>query len=253
MPDTFTKRRRSAAAGSIPDVLQLFVREVRFYREVAPSLNLRVPACSRAEIAPDGSTWLELEDLSSWRSGADPTAAAAVLRQLHDQWEGVAGLRWDWLPRADVAHLVDAVLARSWLAGRMRRDISPGLRRFGDRLVGQIATVERRANSAGPITLTHGDASFGNLRTSPDGEVALLDWEDVGLGPGVADLAWQLVSSVEPTSWDAAIAAYGSHEGLAACLPAAAVQGLLCLLDESEDTAAAAGWVTRLAEVGRRA
>ena len=42
---TFTKRREAARPGSIPDVLQMFSREVRFYRELASEVTVRVPAC----------------------------------------------------------------------------------------------------------------------------------------------------------------------------------------------------------------
>ena len=35
----------------------------------------------------------------------------------------------------------------------------------------------------------HGDASLANMRTGPDGEIALVDWEDVSAGPGVVDVA----------------------------------------------------------------
>jgi hypothetical protein len=58
-PTTFTKRRAAATPGSIPDVLQMFPREVRFYREVAPDVGVRTPACYHAE-EHDGATHLEL-------------------------------------------------------------------------------------------------------------------------------------------------------------------------------------------------
>jgi hypothetical protein len=38
---TFVKRRDVAAPGSIPDVLDMFRSEVRFYREVAPVIGVR--------------------------------------------------------------------------------------------------------------------------------------------------------------------------------------------------------------------
>lgn len=226
--------------------------KLRLVREIAPSVNIRVPACRRAEIAADGSTRLELEDLSSWRLGADPGDVARTLRRLHDRWDAEAARRWAWLPRVDVSHLVDGLFTRSWTVGRSRRDISSKVRDLGDRLVGRVVEVEHRASLAGPHTLTHGDASSLNLRTSPDREVALLDREDVGLGPGVTDLAWHLVSSVDPVSWDDALSSYGRHHGLTECLPAAAVQAFLSLLDEPEGSASAADWTARIEEAVRR-
>src|ERR1700749_2421878 len=70
----FVKRREPAPPGSIPDVLAMFVNEVRFYREVVPVVGVRVPACLTAQ-EDHGSTLLELENLSDWSEGADPAQA----------------------------------------------------------------------------------------------------------------------------------------------------------------------------------
>jgi len=246
----FVKEREPARPGTIPDVLQMFTREVRFYREVAPYVGVRVPACHLAE-EHDGATRLELEDLSAWRRGADPVAAAEVLRDLHARWEGRATERWPWLPRPDVSDLVGALYDETWRAARSRPELTDVVRDLGDSLVGRVAEVERRADASGPVTFTHGDASGLNLRTSPEGEVALLDWEDYGAGPGIVDLAWHLLSSVAPAEWDRALAAYGDTTGLADALPAVAVQGLLSFaFEEGHDDARE--WVVCLEEAARR-
>jgi hypothetical protein len=249
-PTTFTKRREPAAPGSIPAVLQMFSREVRFYREVAPDLGVRVPACHLAEEC-DGATHLELEDLSGWRPGADPEAAARLLGDLHRRFEGRALERWPWLPRPDVAHLVEPLYDRAWAAARERPEVTDGVRDLGDSLVGRVAELEQRAEASAPVTFTHGDASAQNMRTSPDGEVVLLDWEDYGAGPGVADLAWHLLSSVPPRDWDRTLAAYGDTSGLAGALPAVAVQGFLSFAFE-EGSEGRREWVESLAEAARR-
>ena len=247
---TFTKRRDAAEPGSIPDVLQMFTRELRFYREVAPYVGVRTPACHLAE-EHDGATHLELEDLSSWRPGADPDAAARTLRDLHARWEGRAVERWHWLPRPDVSDLVGAMYDEAWASARDRPELTDTVRDLGDSLVGRTAEVERRADASGPVTFTHGDASALNMRTSPGGEVALLDWEDYGAGPGIVDLAWHLVSSVDPSEWDIALTAYGDTSGLADALPSVAIQGLLSFaLEEGHDDARE--WVESLEATARR-
>src|SRR3954452_5544128 len=176
---TFTKRRDAATPGSIPDVLEMFTREVRFYREVAPYVGVRVPACHVAE-ENDGATHLVLENLSYWRPGADPAAAAALLRDLHTRWEGRAVERWPWLPRPDVSELGGALYDETWVDARTRLDLTDVVRDLGGSLVGRVAEFERLADASGPVTFTHGDASALNMRTSLTGEVALLDWEDYG-------------------------------------------------------------------------
>jgi Phosphotransferase enzyme family len=247
---TFTKRRRPAPPGSIPDVLQMSVREVRFYREVAPYVGVRTPAVHLAE-ERQGATHLELEDLSSWRAGAEPVLGAGTLRELHERWEGRAVERWPWLPRPDVSDLVGALYDHTWRSARERPELTESVRDLGDSLVGRVPELERRAAGSGPVTFVHGDASSLNMRTSAAGEVVLLDWEDYGAGPGIADLAWHLVSSVRPADWDAALTAYGDTSGLAAALPSVAVQGLLSFAGEA-GADEAGGWVCRLQEAARR-
>ncbi|WP_130443024.1 phosphotransferase family protein [Kribbella rubisoli] len=239
---THIKRRQPAAPGSIPDVLQMFESEVRFYREIAPVVGVRVPECYQAESGPDG-TLLVLEDLSDWVAGAEPAAAARVLRELHDRWAGRAD--WGWLrPVGAGEQLVADLYDRSWPALAGRSDLSASVRSFGERLVGRVVEAERAVGQAGVLTLAHGDASAQNMRTGPDGVVALLDWEDVSAAPGVLDLAWFLVSSVEPERWPEALSAYGTSEGLGAVMPSVMVQGFLSASDLPDGEAV--GWNGRL-------
>jgi thiamine kinase-like enzyme len=240
------KRRSRPAPGSIPDVLDIFRCEVRFYQEIAPVIGVRVPTCYRAEATDDG-TLLELEDLSSWQPGADPASAAGVLARLHERWPSEALSRWPWLRRPGAAvDLVAALYNRTWPLIAGRTELGSQVRDLGERLVGRVAAAESAASAAGPLALTHGDASARNMRTGPAAEIALLDWEDVGIAPGPTDLAWLLVSSVEPDRWDEAIAAYGRAGQLAEVLPAIAVQGLLSMSDTAAGSADSEAWVARL-------
>ena len=120
------------------------------------------------------------------------------------------------------------------------------MRDLAGRLVGRVTDSEHAIGRAGPLTLTHGDASLANMRTSPDAVIALLDWEDVSAAPGIADLGWLLVSSVAPARWDEVIAAYGTADGLREVLPSAAVQGLFSLSDSPDGSAASSEWLARL-------
>lgn len=255
------KRRDPARPGSIPDVLAMFVCEVRFYREIAPLVGVRVPACYRAE-EDGGATLLELEDLAAWSPGAAPVAAAQTLATLHRRFGGAVTERWPWLRRPGAAvDLVGELYDDRWPDVAGRADATPRARALGDRLVGRVADAERSAAGAGPLTLVHGDPSLRNMRTAPDGSdeagtVALLDWEDVGAGPGVGDLAWLLVSSLDPARWDETVAAYaaggGLVEGLPAALPAAAVQGILSWSFTEPGSTESAGWAARVDEAARR-
>lgn len=243
--ETFVKRRPVPAPGSIPAALDMFRNEVRFYREIAPIVGVRVPKCVEAEDRPDG-TLLALEDLSAWSPGADPTQTAGVLRRMHDRWVGDASAI-GWLRRIGAgADLVTDLFERTAPALTRRDDLSGGLRALVGRLRGTVVDVEAATAGAGPLTLVHGDASTANMRTAPDGTIALLDWEDVSRAPGACDLAWLLVSSVDPGSWEDVVSAYGSDAGLRIALPAAAVQGFLTLAGEPDGSATATGWISRL-------
>jgi hypothetical protein len=192
------KRRSWPEPGSIPDVLDMFRCELRFYREIAPVVGVRVPACYQAEETAEG-TLLVLEDLSAWQPGADPAVSARVLAGMHRRWEGQAHRRWPWLRAAGAAiDLVERLFGQTWPQLAVREDLTPSVRALGMRLVGHVTATEAAAARSGATTLAHGDASTRNMRTSSDGELALLDWEDVSAGPGVCDLAWMLVSSVDP-------------------------------------------------------
>lgn len=224
----------------------MFRAEVRFYREVAPEVGVRVPACYAAEVTDDG-TRLELENLSHWRLGAAPAAAAGMLSDMHRRWQGLAHRRWPWLRSvAAAADLVGNLFDRTWPDVAGRRDLTGGVRALGARLAGDVVSAAGAVAGAGPLTLTHGDVALRNWRTAPDGEIALLDWEDVSAAPGVADLAWLLVSSVNPSEWGGVTDAYGTVDGLVDVLPAVGVQGLLCVASTPEGSPEAEGWISRL-------
>jgi aminoglycoside/choline kinase family phosphotransferase len=250
--DRFVKRRSWPVPGSIPDVLDSFRKELRFYQAIAPVGGVRVPACYQAEESDEG-TLLVLEDLAAWQPGADPAAAARLLAGMHGRWEGRAGQRWPWLDSSGLADdLVADLFDETWSVLAARADLKPAVRAAGESLLGRVREADRAVTGAGPATMIHGDASMLNMRTSPDAEIALLDWEDVTLGPGVYDLAWMLVSSVEPGRWDEAITAYGQAGGLSSVLPSAVVQGLFSLSDTGAFSPEAAAWQARVEEAWRR-
>jgi aminoglycoside phosphotransferase (APT) family kinase protein len=141
---------------------------------------------------------------------------------------------------------VEALFAQVWSELASRADLTSAVRKLGESLLERVAESERAISAAGPLTLVHGDASLVNMRTGSGGQVALLDWEDVSAAPGVLDLAWLLVSSVEPAQWDEVIAAYGQATRLTLVLPAAAVQGLLSMSGAEPGSADASAWAARL-------
>jgi Phosphotransferase enzyme family len=188
------------------------------------------------------------------RLGADPAAAAALLGGMHRRWVGQAPARWPWLrPIGAAIGLVERLYGEIWPGLARRGDLPAALASFGDSLVGQATGAEYAIAAAGPLTLVHGDAQARKMRTGPDGEVALLDWEDVSAAPGLLDLAWLLTSSTEPARWGEVIAAYGGPaSGLSHTLPAVMVQGRLTMSEVPPGSAEALARIGRLGQARRR-
>lgn len=243
---TYVKRRGLAEPGSIAEALDMFRSEVRFYQEIAAVAGVRVPACYDTNVSADG-TVLVLEDLSAWQAGADPVAAARVLAALHRRWHGLAAARWPWLRRVGAgSDLVEELYRRVWPELAERGDVPPKVADLGWRLIGRVRAAGQAVGRAGPVTLLHGDASLANMRTGPGGEVVLLDWEDVSAGPGVLDVVWLLVSSVNPDLWGDVLVGYGDTPGVEHVLPAIGVQALLSLSHTPTGSAEAKAWCVRI-------
>lgn len=193
-----------------------YEREVRFYRELAGGLPIRIPRCLMAELDDDtGAFVLVMGDLAPAEAGDQLTgcspdeaaAAAAELAGLHAAHWGDTGLARHaaWLgPRL--------VGAGESVAGAYKVLLGGFLERYGDRLdattvavaEGFATVVDQWAQpTGGPDTLTHNDYRLDNLMFGHDPDTgaataAVVDWQTVGTGPGVADLSYLLGSGLLP-------------------------------------------------------
>lgn len=219
--------KRAVASGS-------YRTEVAFYREVAPTVDVRVPRCFASWMTDDGTDFvLLLEDLAPRRQGdqvlgcgVDEAVAAAV------NLAGLHGPRWrdPTLAGAGGLNVVDeesASLLAAVLAPMTERFVD----RFGDRLRPEDREVlERvpavagawlvgRSERFGPV---HGDYRLDNLMFHPDGvDVAAVDWQTVSLGLPARDLAFLcatgLDAEVRRAGEDEVVTAY--HRALMAYEP----------------------------------
>ena len=151
----------------------------------------------------------------------------------------------DWVEAGALG--IGGLYDRVWSGMQGRSDLTPVARDLGDSFMGKVTALECGEARAARRALIHGDASLRNTRTSPDGVVALLEWEDVRSANGCIDLTWLLVSSVEPLRWDDVIFAYGAEVSeFMAALPDAATQGILSFGDCEADSQEARRWVARI-------
>ncbi|MEY9928667.1 hypothetical protein ABH926_003306 [Catenulispora sp. GP43] len=181
--------------------------ESGFYRDLAPTLPVSLPACHHSAFdAATGAYAVLLEDLAPARPvdqlvgcDADQLAGAVVeLARLHGaHWAdpGVAGL--PWMPHTDRA-------GATGMAGLATASCRRFLRRYGDRLDPDVAELAERfppdvagylLHRPGPRTVVHGDFRADNLMVR-DGRITVVDWQTVAHEPGVTDLAYLLGGSV---------------------------------------------------------
>lgn len=206
-----------------------FRTEVAFYRHIAPTVALRVPACHGSEISDDASDFvLLLEDMSPAVQGdqlagcgpADAERAVVSLAGLH-------GPRWcdrtlgDQEPLAvpspdDAARLAQIYGgATDLFLARFAGSLTDGERTV---LVGVAAVMgEWLLARTSPFGLVHGDFRLDNLMFGPAGEVTTLDWQTVNIGLPARDLAYFCATCLSPDDRraheDALIARY--HGALA--------------------------------------
>lgn len=180
--------------------LRSYQIEAQWYARWASKvpMSCRIPSCLRIESRADGML-LELEDLdaagysrrASRLDDPDLRAAVAWLARFHARFLGVApeglwkeGSYWHLATRADE---LDAMPRGSL------RDAAKDL--------------DRRLCRARFRTLVHGDAKPDNFCLGRPGEIAMVDFQYVGGGCGMRDLAYLLDCVLDAAISDASIAA----------------------------------------------
>lgn len=201
-----------------------YEREVRFYRELAPSLPVRCPRCYAARFAEDPAALAErrlrgdrgqrfvllLEDMAPARvgddlAGASFAQASAALRtaaRLHAAfWESprLDELWWAWRVGSGGAGAQRRYEAARPLFERHYGERLPGtVRELLAWLAGHGGELRRRLREL-PRTLVHVDFRLDNLFFSAPtaaAEVTLFDWQAVGVGPAASDVASFMGGSV---------------------------------------------------------
>ncbi len=187
-----------------------YLREVRFYQEVAPTVDVPVPRCLFAGIGDDLAEFvLVLEDLGPARAGdqlAGCTADEAALvveaaAGLHaSRWGDPALRRLAWLDVTGAGLELLAVgypILFDMFCDRYGGELDDRQLAPGRHLAAGLARV--LAPPPAPATVQHGDLRADNLLfEAADGAVpvALVDWQVPALGPGVTDVAYFLGTSL---------------------------------------------------------
>lgn len=197
---------------AVAHALQLYSREVGFYRDVAPTTSLRVPHCHFGDLDRDGNVTLLLEDMSSYEMG-DQVVGISVeraelvidaLAALHAEWwesPRLDDLPW-LLSFADDVYMATVPGIFTAGMGPLERDWSDRVGAEGIALAHRVEScfeaLMRKVGSTAPQTLLHADPRLDNLFFGPHGEVAVIDWQLILRGRGASDLAYLIGSSMEP-------------------------------------------------------
>jgi hypothetical protein len=182
----------------------LYAKEVGFYREVAPSLGVRVPQALAAEIAEDGVDFVLLfEDLGPARGGnqlascsaADARAGIRQAAAIHGpSWGNDALIAIDWLqPKEGQAEQIKALYgnAQAIFRERYAGSLEPEFMAICEEL--NEAKEHWFGREGGPKSIVHGDFRLDNMLFDIKGgteQIAVLDWQTVAAGNPLTDIGY---------------------------------------------------------------
>lgn len=182
-----------------PSILLEPIREAEFYRSMLAAIGDHAPACyGVTAVRPDGQQYLVLErveglelrrvgDFSVWEQAA--YLLAVIQHKLTSHLQN--------LSRGDMPLLVrrDRAFYLTWLARAVARvdrteEGSPAAQRSTRRLAMGYGRVVEHLCSL-PQVVVHGDCFASNILVAgiDHPRVCFVDWEMVGFGPGLLDVA----------------------------------------------------------------
>ena len=197
-----------SAHGAMIGASAMGEREARFYADVAPSVDLRVPRAHYAATADGGGFALLLEDLvadgcafsdGAWGVTADAAAGALEdLARFHARFEDPAerSAVAPWLasrrppPTDIVAELLRTTLDEHGDA------LTPAYVAAGKLYVDHHARLDELWD-AGPQTYIHGDTHIGNVFLDR-GRVGFVDWGLSRVSTPLRDVSYFLTMTVDP-------------------------------------------------------
>lgn len=221
--------------------LRNYEREVKFYKEIQPTVDIRVPQCHFADWNDvTGDFVLVMEDMAPAEQGdqitgcslAEAEVAVDELAKLHGpRWNDDSLFAVDWLQRraspADGEQLNTIVSMMfpgfaAALGERVQEETGgKGMAFLEEMATAIVPYVEAKGE---PMCVTHGDYRLDNILFDRSGGLscAVVDWQTPGHGNGIADLAYFVGAGLLPDErrrheWTlvdrymAGLARYGVH------------------------------------------
>jgi hypothetical protein len=196
--------------------MRLYLREVNFYRHIAPTVSIHTPRVYASGFDPGSHDFFLLfEDMAPARGGdqltgcdvADAATAMVEIAALHGpRWGDPAldALDWLGLPPPETERIVQLVAPVAELFRERYQDV---LEREVMAAVMRLVPLAHRMMFDVPVarTVVHGDFRLDNVLFDAKGgslKLATLDWQTVGRGCGTLDAAYFLGAGLR--TWDRA-------------------------------------------------
>jgi hypothetical protein len=190
-----------------------YVREVRFYEEMASKVKLRTPHCYYSTLDVNTLEFvLLLEDLAparsgDWEAGCSLEQAELAIRQIAEfhatWWESPELSKMTWLPQPSKANYSQSQerYKRQWqpFLKKMAGKFPDTLLTIGDRLGEHYVSVMEQMQEP-PRTIIHNDYQLGNLfLASPESgsPLVVIDWQTIAVGLGAFDVAYFLGGNID--------------------------------------------------------
>ena len=190
--------------------LNNYLREVRFYQELQPSLDVSVPDLLFTDIDPTSHDFILLmEDLDPATQGNQLAGCSREqvltglreLARLHGpRWNDPSLDKLDWLNRSDQES--------TKMVNELYTGLLPGFKeRYENRLTSEFLQVGDQLGEnflrylSAPNnneTVVHGDFRLDNLMFDGRRELVVVDWQSPVIGSAGQDLAYFIGTSLEP-------------------------------------------------------
>jgi Ecdysteroid kinase-like family len=181
---------------------RFYEREVRFYEEIAATVELRTPRCYFSHFDHGtGDFALLLEDLGQGgdqMEGCTLHRAEVAVRELAKfhatWWENTKLEGLDWMPG------IDADWYKAAVQGGFLKAWTPFCQFFDSKLTPELRSIcERYGNQVPqlmdtmaqePVTIIHGDYRLDNLFFPAEDPIAVIDWQISAKARGIFDVAY---------------------------------------------------------------
>mgnify|MGYP001208902060 CR=1 FL=1 len=207
LPSSFEENRQQGIA------LGMFEAEVKFYDELGEATGTGLPNIHFASINSGTAEFvivmedlcnLTMVDQAAGMSQRQALAAVRVLAKIHAAWWGkVQTDELEWIPSMVGPRIeyVDQILPQIYPV--FAQTFESGLPEGGAELTQLFSQSYLKLNKAlaerAPWTLAHQDYRVENMLfgDASNDEVVVIDWQGIGRGPGVYDLAYLIGGSMD--------------------------------------------------------